>query len=189
MAEATLTISSRNYSSWSLRGWLLCRMAGLDLAVPHHDRAVLQPRHEEGRREVEQFGPRRGVRAGQHLHREIEPGHPAQQAQDLPQKNVKCRVPGSRLGQRASGERAMAEATLTISSRNYSSPAIEFFSRKLLCKVMHPHHRGAIYTFDRLRPIQNRLACPVWHRHPSLANARTARIRPLHVSGRHCRPT
>ncbi|GJD50222.1 hypothetical protein OPKNFCMD_2959 [Methylobacterium crusticola] len=30
MAEATLTISSRNYSSWSLRGWLLCRMAGLD---------------------------------------------------------------------------------------------------------------------------------------------------------------
>jgi glutathione S-transferase len=30
MAKAKLTISSRNYSSWSLRGWLLCRMAGLD---------------------------------------------------------------------------------------------------------------------------------------------------------------
>lgn len=30
MAEATLTISSRNYSSWSLRGWLACRMVGLD---------------------------------------------------------------------------------------------------------------------------------------------------------------
>jgi glutathione S-transferase len=30
MATATLTISSRNYSSWSLRGWLICRMAGLD---------------------------------------------------------------------------------------------------------------------------------------------------------------
>jgi glutathione S-transferase len=30
MAKATLTISSRNYSSWSLRGWLLCRFAGLD---------------------------------------------------------------------------------------------------------------------------------------------------------------
>jgi glutathione S-transferase len=30
MAEATLTISSKNYSSWALRGWLLCRMAGLD---------------------------------------------------------------------------------------------------------------------------------------------------------------
>ncbi len=29
MADATLTISSKNYSSWSLRGWLLCRMAGL----------------------------------------------------------------------------------------------------------------------------------------------------------------
>jgi len=31
MPEATLTISSRNYSSWSLRGWLMCRMAGLDV--------------------------------------------------------------------------------------------------------------------------------------------------------------
>lgn len=30
MSNATLTISSKNYSSWSLRGWLLCRMAGLD---------------------------------------------------------------------------------------------------------------------------------------------------------------
>ncbi|MCF3935690.1 glutathione S-transferase family protein [Acuticoccus sp. M5D2P5] len=30
MARATLTISSKNYSSWSLRGWLLCKMAGLD---------------------------------------------------------------------------------------------------------------------------------------------------------------
>jgi glutathione S-transferase len=32
MPEATLTISSKNYSSWSLRGWLLCRMSGLDFA-------------------------------------------------------------------------------------------------------------------------------------------------------------
>jgi len=30
MAKAILTISSKNYSSWSLRGWLLCRMAKLD---------------------------------------------------------------------------------------------------------------------------------------------------------------
>jgi len=30
MAKVTLTISSRNYSSWSLRGWLLCKMAGLE---------------------------------------------------------------------------------------------------------------------------------------------------------------
>src|SRR5689334_1006300 len=30
MAKAVLTISSKNYSSWSLRGWLLCRMAKLD---------------------------------------------------------------------------------------------------------------------------------------------------------------
>jgi glutathione S-transferase len=30
MSKATLTISSKNYSSWSLRGWLLTRMSGLD---------------------------------------------------------------------------------------------------------------------------------------------------------------
>jgi len=29
MAIAQLTLSSKNYSSWSLRGWLLCRLAGL----------------------------------------------------------------------------------------------------------------------------------------------------------------
>ncbi|WP_022682250.1 glutathione S-transferase family protein [Sphingobium bisphenolivorans] len=29
MANAELSISSKTYSSWSLRGWLLCRMAGL----------------------------------------------------------------------------------------------------------------------------------------------------------------
>ena len=29
MAEAKLLISSRNYSSWSLRGWLLARLSGL----------------------------------------------------------------------------------------------------------------------------------------------------------------
>ena len=30
MTETILTISSKNYSSWSLRGWLLCKMAGLE---------------------------------------------------------------------------------------------------------------------------------------------------------------
>jgi len=42
MAETILTISSKNYSSWSLRGWLLCRMAGLEFVeevVPADDPA------------------------------------------------------------------------------------------------------------------------------------------------------
>jgi glutathione S-transferase len=30
MAPATLTINSKNYGAWSLRGWLLCKMAGLE---------------------------------------------------------------------------------------------------------------------------------------------------------------
>jgi glutathione S-transferase len=33
MAKATLTINSRNYGAWSLRSWLLCKMAGLDFEV------------------------------------------------------------------------------------------------------------------------------------------------------------
>lgn len=36
MAKAILTISSKNYSSWSLRGWLLTRMSGL----PFEERVV-----------------------------------------------------------------------------------------------------------------------------------------------------
>lgn len=32
MATATLTISSRNYSSWSLRGWLIAKLSGIDFA-------------------------------------------------------------------------------------------------------------------------------------------------------------
>ncbi len=33
MADGTLTIGNRRYSSWSLRGWLPVRLAGLDVAV------------------------------------------------------------------------------------------------------------------------------------------------------------
>jgi glutathione S-transferase len=43
MAVATLTISSKNYSAWALRGWLLCRIAGLafeEEMLPWDDPAV-----------------------------------------------------------------------------------------------------------------------------------------------------
>ena len=42
MTKTILTISSKNYSSWCLRGWLLCRMAGLEFVeqvVPVDDPA------------------------------------------------------------------------------------------------------------------------------------------------------
>jgi glutathione S-transferase len=42
MHHATLTINSRNYGAWSLRGWLLCKFAGLDVevvSVPSTDEA------------------------------------------------------------------------------------------------------------------------------------------------------
>lgn len=40
MTDATLIISSKNYSSWCLRGWLLCKMAGLafeEVKLPSDD--------------------------------------------------------------------------------------------------------------------------------------------------------
>lgn len=43
MTQTTLTITSKNYSSWSMRGWLLARFAGLDFAekiVPADDPAM-----------------------------------------------------------------------------------------------------------------------------------------------------
>jgi len=43
MAEAILSISSKNYGSWSLRGWLLCKFAGLAFAekvIPSDDPSI-----------------------------------------------------------------------------------------------------------------------------------------------------
>jgi len=43
MAKAVLTISSKNYGAWSLRGWLLCKLAGLDFSekvIPPDDPAM-----------------------------------------------------------------------------------------------------------------------------------------------------
>ena len=42
MADFTLVIGNKNYSSWSLRGWLMARMVGLDFieqSVALHDPA------------------------------------------------------------------------------------------------------------------------------------------------------
>ena len=35
MARVVLTIASKNYGSWSLRGWLLCKFAGLYFEEQH----------------------------------------------------------------------------------------------------------------------------------------------------------
>ncbi len=43
MAKAELTISSKNYGAWALRGWLMARMAGLDFVekvIPPDDPAM-----------------------------------------------------------------------------------------------------------------------------------------------------
>jgi len=52
MARAKLTISSKNYSSWSMRGWLLCRMAGLDF-----DEVNVSPDDADNRQELLLLSP------------------------------------------------------------------------------------------------------------------------------------
>jgi len=51
-AKATLTLSSRNYSSWSLRGWLLARFAGLDF-----DEVMVSPDDADARKELLLLAP------------------------------------------------------------------------------------------------------------------------------------
>ena len=48
----TLTLSSKNYSSWSLRGWLLCRFAGLDV-----DEVMVSPDDADARKELLLLAP------------------------------------------------------------------------------------------------------------------------------------
>jgi glutathione S-transferase len=52
MAKATLTISSKNYSSWSLRGWLLTRFSGLDF-----EEIVVAPDDPSARAEILLLSP------------------------------------------------------------------------------------------------------------------------------------
>ncbi len=52
VAQATLTLSSRNYSSWSLRGWLLVRFAGLEV-----QERMVSPDDASARRELLLLAP------------------------------------------------------------------------------------------------------------------------------------
>jgi len=51
-SRPTLTISSKNYSSWSLRGWLLARFAKLDF-----DEVIVSPDDADARRELLLMSP------------------------------------------------------------------------------------------------------------------------------------
>jgi glutathione S-transferase len=52
MVEATLIIASKNYGSWSLRGWLLAKMAGLDF-----DEEIIPPDDPSMRAELLLLAP------------------------------------------------------------------------------------------------------------------------------------
>src|SRR5258708_1431689 len=52
MANATLSISSKNYSSWSLRGWLLAKFSGLEFVEQ-----VVPPDDADARKELLLLSP------------------------------------------------------------------------------------------------------------------------------------
>jgi glutathione S-transferase len=52
VTRTTLTLSSKNYSSWSLRGWLLARFAGLDF-----DEVLVSPDDADVRKELLLLAP------------------------------------------------------------------------------------------------------------------------------------
>ncbi|CAG2142702.1 hypothetical protein LMG19282_02275 [Cupriavidus campinensis] len=52
MAKTTLTISSKTYSSWSLRGWLLARFAGLEF-----EEVLVSPEDPAARAEILLLSP------------------------------------------------------------------------------------------------------------------------------------
>ena len=52
MARPTLPISSKNYSSWSLRGWLMAKLAGVEF-----DEVVVAPNDADARAEILLLSP------------------------------------------------------------------------------------------------------------------------------------
>ena len=51
-AEASITLSSKNYSSWSLRGWLMTKLAGLGF-----DEVIVSPDDADARKEILLLSP------------------------------------------------------------------------------------------------------------------------------------
>jgi glutathione S-transferase len=52
MAAATLTLSSKNYSSWSMRGWLMAKLAGIDFKE-----VIVEPTDADARAEILLISP------------------------------------------------------------------------------------------------------------------------------------
>src|SRR5580692_9199407 len=52
MTRTTLTLSSKNYSSWSLRGWLMTKLAGIDF-----DEVTIAPDDADARAEILLLSP------------------------------------------------------------------------------------------------------------------------------------
>ena len=52
MPRASLTVSSKNYSSWSLRGWLMAKLAGIDF-----EEIVVEPSDAAARAEILLLSP------------------------------------------------------------------------------------------------------------------------------------
>jgi glutathione S-transferase len=52
MSRTTLTLSSKNYSSWSLRGWLMAKLAGIEF-----EEVIVEPGDADARAEILLLSP------------------------------------------------------------------------------------------------------------------------------------
>jgi glutathione S-transferase len=52
MPRATLTLSSKNYSSWSMRGWLIAKLAGVEF-----EEVIIEPTDADARAEILLLSP------------------------------------------------------------------------------------------------------------------------------------
>ena len=52
MSRTTITLSSKNYSSWSLRGWLMAKFAGIDF-----EESIVAPDDADARAEILLLSP------------------------------------------------------------------------------------------------------------------------------------
>ena len=148
MSVATLTIDSRNYGAWSLRGWLLCRVAGL--GVHRTDRG----QHRAGRagRAAPPFSVDPGAAArARRLHGLGHPGHRRVPAERSPRPACFPDEPGDRARCRSvCGEMHAGSPTCGRAAHEHEGPppGLQGVGRG---PGRHRPHRGHLVGLSRRR--------------------------------------
>ena len=176
MAKTTLTLSSKNYSSWSLRGWLLARFAKLDFTE-----VLISPDDADARKEILLLSPsilvpcltHEGIKVwdtlaiGEYLH-EVRPQAgllPADRAarahcraicgemhsgfsslRSALPMNLKARFPGHKVWARAQADIERVEAIWRDCLKAYGGPFL--FGKRTLADAMYAPVCTRFVTYD-----------------------------------------